>query len=66
MVKLEKEILLFDWRTYYNTHKNIIIQDLEIDVKNRDVAWYHWKNFGKKNDLQYFRVDKSLIDSFIN
>ena len=65
MVKLEKELLLFDWRTYYNTHKIAIVRDLEIDVKNRDVAWYHWKNFGKKNKLQYFKVDKALIASFV-
>ena len=29
MVKLEKELLLFDWRTYYNTHKIAIVRDLE-------------------------------------
>jgi hypothetical protein len=66
MVKAEQDLLLFDWKTYYNTYKDIIIRDLEIEVKNRDVAWYHWMNFGKKANLKFFKIDKSAIKSFID
>jgi len=66
MVKVEQELLLFDWKTYYNTYKETIVNELEIEVKNRDVAWYHWKNFGKKNNLQFFKIDKNVIKSFID
>jgi len=65
MIKLDQEVILFDWRTYYNTYKDIIIKDLEIDVKNRDVAWYHWKNFGKKSNLQFFKIDKDAVSGLI-
>ena len=57
MVKEEQDLLLFDWKTYYNTYKDIIVRDLEIEVKNRDVAWYHWMNFGKKANLKFFKID---------
>jgi hypothetical protein len=65
MLASEKKNLLFDWRTYYNTHKNIIVRDLEIDVKNRDVAMYHWENFGEKKNLKYFKIEDKVMDSCV-
>lgn len=53
----EFQILTFNWETYYDTHKEIIIKDLEITTKNRDIAWHHWNNFGKNKRLRYFELD---------
>ena len=58
----KEEYLNFDWETYYNIYKKNIIQDLEIDVKTKEVTWHHWKYFGKKKDLQFFTIDSKIID----
>lgn len=54
---MNTEIITFDWIAYYNKHKERIIAELGIKMKNRDIAWYHWNNFGKKYHLQYFSLD---------
>jgi len=60
MSEENSEILMFDWLTYYNIYKEIIISDLGIDTKSKDIANYHWKYYGKKNDLQYFQYCPSI------
>ena len=63
---VEKNFLTFDWETYYDTYRELITLDLEIDIKNRDCAWYHWKQFGDKKKLNYFELETSANIPSIN
>uniref|UniRef100_A0A6C0BAE1 DUF5672 domain-containing protein n=1 Tax=viral metagenome TaxID=1070528 RepID=A0A6C0BAE1_9ZZZZ len=66
MSKNNSEILMFDWECYYNAHKEKIIEDLEIDIKNRDIAWYHWTRYGKKINLKYYELKEPETIFHIN
>lgn len=68
-VKLEQADLLFDWRTYYNMYKEIIIRDLETHEKSREVALNHWKKYGKNKHFKIYKIckiDKKSIPSLID
>lgn len=62
----EKNFLTFDWETYYDNYKEIINTDLEIDIKNRDVSWHHWKQFGERKNFNYFELNNSAKIPSIN
>ena len=65
-MSINKTNLDFDWETYYDTYKKKITNDLEINIKNRDIALHHWNYFGKNNNLQYFTLNKQNAASSLD
>ena len=48
------EYNLFDWKTYVN-----IYSDLKNDnINTKDKAWYHWINYGKKENRIFFNMNE--------
>jgi len=67
--KLIKDFLVFDWKKYINTYKDLYY------INTKEEAWYHWINYGKhenrvleedlKNNEEYKNFDwKTYVSNY--
>lgn len=55
MITSEVTYEKFDWKKY------IVINKLHNNIKNKQDAWYHWKNFGEKEGRPFSLINNSRV-----